>query len=557
MEKRTMLTMVLSMGIIFAWMMYSNKKAAEYQSAMRATNEAFQSVEKPETRTQNLKAEDVPIPSLPPSKIITKDYGLVQVNFDLRGATLRGYLLKEYHEKGKNVNLVVLKSNSRMGAYATYLGMNKELAFVPFVEVPGPDKFATTFRYVSDGRAGIPAGMTVEKTYRFEQDSYLFELEVVLKNSAAQSISMRDAGLQQLTVDFLMQPDRIEKNFFNQLQMQYAENGKIRKVNNPDKLKRKMDDLPYGDNYEWSAIAQRYFVVGIVPYDRQNSKRPDFYIQGLNFSTRIQERLPLSFNPGESVSYKFYSYAGPKDRDVFRNYRLKYPHVYGLISFEKAMGFSQWVGPISNFLLDVLSFIHKFVGNYGVAIIIVTLLIKVVFSPLTFKQHESMNRMKEVQPLLNALREKYKDDPQRMNLEQMKIYKEKKINPLGGCLPLLVQIPVFIAFYNLLATSIKLREAPFLWIKDLANPDTIATIGSFGINILPLLMTLTMFIQQKMTPSMGDPQQQKIMMLMPFIMLFIFYGLPSGLVLYWTAQNIFSIIEMFVIHEKLKKAKTS
>lgn len=552
-----MLTLVLSMGIIFAWMMYSNKRAAEHQATMKATNEAYLPAEKPETKQERLKAEDVPVLDMAPSKIISKDYGLVKVDFDLRGGTLRGYHLKDYHEKGKNVNLVVLKSNNRYGAYATYLGMNKELAFAPFVEVPGTDKYTTIFRYVSDGKNGIPAGLTVEKRYKFEQDSYLFELDITLKNATAKSISMRDAGLQQLTVDFLMQPPKLLKDFFNQLQMQYAENGKIKKVNNPDKLKNKMDNLPYGENYEWSAIAQRYFVVGIVPYDRQNSKRPDFHIQGLSYSTRIQEKLPLSFNSGDSITYTFYSYAGPKDRDVFRNYRIKYPHVYGLISFEKAMGFSQWVGPISNFLLDVLNFIHKFVGNYGIAIIIVTLLIKIVFSPLTFKQHESMNRMKEVQPLLNALKEKYKEDPQRMNQEQMKIYKEKKINPLGGCLPLLVQIPVFIAFYNLLATSIKLREEHFLWINDLANPDTIAMIGTFGINILPLLMTLTMFIQQKMTPSMGDPQQQKIMMLMPFIMLFIFYGLPSGLVLYWTAQNIFSIIEMAIIHEKLKKVKTS
>ncbi len=556
MEKKTMITVVLSMVIIFGWMMYSNKNAEKHLSTIKQTNEAVFPVETQKPSTIKVEAS-APYLNMAKSKVIRKDYGLITVDFDLRGATVRGLILNNYFEKKQNVNLIVLKTNNLMACYATYLGTDKELAFAPFVEIPSGERNTTIFRYVSDGQFGIPVGLVVEKIYRFEQDSYLFELDIVLKNASSKNIDLREAGLKQITIDFLMQPKKLVKDYFNQLLMSFSQNGKMVKVNSANKLKKKFYEIPYADNYEWAAISQRYFVVGLVSYDRQNVKRPDFHIEGLSYSARMQEQLPRMFTPGNQVTYKYYSYAGPKDRDIFRSYRTKYPEVFGLISLEQAMGFSQWVGPISNFLLDVLTFIHKFVGNYGLAIIIITLLIKIVFSPLTFTQYESMNKMKEVQPLLNQLKEKYKNDPQKMNQEQMRIYKEKKINPLGGCLPLLVQIPVFIAFYNLLASSIKLREEHFLWIKDLANPDTILMIGTFSLNILPLLMALTMFIQQKLTPSAGDPQQQKIMMFMPVIMLFIFYGLPSGLVLYWTAQNIFSIFETLIIRYRLKTAKAS
>jgi YidC/Oxa1 family membrane protein insertase len=318
-------------------------------------------------------------------------------------------------------------------------------------------------------------------------------------------------------------------------------------------LKSKFYELAYGLSYEWAALANRYFVISLISFDRNNPKRPDFSIENRNYTVRLQEKMPETMSPGSVKKFRFFVYAGPKDRDIFRAYKKKYSDVYGLISLEQAMGFSRTIGPISNFLLDILDFIHRIIPNFGVAIIILTILIKVIFSPLTYKQYESMAKMKKLQPHINNLKEQFKNDPQKLNAETMSLYKKHKINPLSGCFPILIQIPVFFAFYDLLAKSIKLRDSHFLWIKDLANPDTVGMVAGIPINVLPLLMGLTMFIQQKTSSSVGDSQQQKIMMFLPFVFLFIFWNLPSGLVLYWTAQNILSIAEQLIINNRIKK----
>jgi YidC/Oxa1 family membrane protein insertase len=157
-----------------------------------------------------------------------------------------------------------------------------------------------------------------------------------------------------------------------------------------------------------------------------------------------------------------------------------------------------------------------------------------------------MKAMQKFQPLMNKLREKYKDDQQRLHQEMMKLYKEHKINPFSGCLPMLVQLPVLIAFYRVLINAIALRGAPFLWIKDLAQPDTIATIAGFDINLLPILMVGGTYWQQKLTPTGGDPQQQKMMMFMPLMMLFFFYKLAAGLTLYYTVQQVLSLFQQWL-----------
>jgi len=190
-------------------------------------------------------------------------------------------------------------------------------------------------------------------------------------------------------------------------------------------------------------------------------------------------------------------------------------------------------------LLVVLKFFYQYTGNYGVAIIILTILIKILFHPLTRKQYESMREMQKIQPKMQAIREKFKNDKERMNREVMDLYRTHKINPLGGCWPMLLQIPVFFALYKALLNSIELRHAPFmLWIQDLSEKDPCY--------VTPIIMGVTMFLQQKMTPAAGDPNQQKMMMFMPIIFTFLFLSFPSGLVLYWLVNNILTIGQQFV-----------
>lgn len=202
-------------------------------------------------------------------------------------------------------------------------------------------------------------------------------------------------------------------------------------------------------------------------------------------------------------------------------------------------------GPISLLLLRSMNVFHRAIPNYGIAIVLVTVCIKILFWPIQAKSIKAMKEMQKFQPVMAKLREKYKDDPQKLNAEMMRLYKEHKINPFAGCLPMLVQIPVFIAFYSMLRSAVELRGASFLWIKDLSQPDTILRVAGLPINPLPLLMGASMIWQMKLTPQTGDTQQQKIMMFMPLIFLFICYNMASGLVLYWTVQQLLSIAQQW------------
>jgi len=206
-------------------------------------------------------------------------------------------------------------------------------------------------------------------------------------------------------------------------------------------------------------------------------------------------------------------------------------------------------------LLPLLNGIEAVVpGGYGMAIILLTIIVKLVFWPVTHKGTESMKRMQKLQPEIKKLRERYKSDPKKLQEKQMLLYREHKVNPLAGCLPMLIQIPVFIGLFTVLRSAVELRFTQFLWIRDLSEPEgLLAGVLPFpagGLNILPLLMTATMVLQQRMTPSAGDPQQQKMMAFMPVMMLFIFYNMPSALVLYWTVSQGLSILQLFLQQRK-------
>jgi len=194
-------------------------------------------------------------------------------------------------------------------------------------------------------------------------------------------------------------------------------------------------------------------------------------------------------------------------------------------------------------MLIILKYLNEFVKNYGIAIIILTILIKILFWPLGNKSYESMKAMQKLQPKMVELREKYKDDKQKLSQETMALYRAHKVNPMGGCLPMLIQIPVFFGLYKALLYAIELRHAPFFWwIQDLSAKDPYY--------ITPIIMGATMFVQQKMTPTAGDPMQQKIMLFLPIIFTFLFLNFPSGLVIYWLFNNILSIGQQYYVNKK-------
>jgi YidC/Oxa1 family membrane protein insertase len=194
--------------------------------------------------------------------------------------------------------------------------------------------------------------------------------------------------------------------------------------------------------------------------------------------------------------------------------------------------------------------LHVILGSYAAAIIVLTLLIKSALWPVQNKATSEMRKMSLLSPKMNELREKYKDDPQKMNEETMKLYREYGVNPFSGCLPMLIQIPIFFGFYSMLGTAIELRNSSFFWITDLSQPDTIAHVMGIPINVLPLIMSCTMIWQMIITPKTGDAMQQRILYFMPLIFLTFCYNYASGLALYWTTQNLFSIVQLYLTRNK-------
>jgi len=248
--------------------------------------------------------------------------------------------------------------------------------------------------------------------------------------------------------------------------------------------------------------------------------------------------------PGESKTLKLSIFAGPKQYSILKD-------LGG--GQQEAMNFGLFT-PVSVALLWAMNTLHGYLGNYAWAIIVLTLIIKSALWPLQNAATQSMKKMSVLSPKMTELREKYKDDPQKMNEELMKLYKEYGVNPFGGCLPMLVQIPIFFGFYSMLGTSIELRNSSFLWVQDLSQPDTVFHLLGFPVNILPLVMAGTMVWQMAISPKTGDAMQQRIMMFMPVIFIAFAYNFASALSLYWTTQNLFSIVQLYLTRDKVVPA---
>lgn len=299
-------------------------------------------------------------------------------------------------------------------------------------------------------------------------------------------------------------------------------------------------DLPGAQ--QWIAIKNRFFTQLYVASEPTLSsklhatRRTDsasLKIDSAWCEARFKEQ---AIAPQETLQHTGTLYIGPKKLSLLNSLNCQ---------ADELMDFG-WFWWMCIILLPVLNFFYSLIPNYGVAIILLTFLVRIVFWPLTHKSTESMKRMSALQPKLKALQEQFKDDPRKLQMETMQLYREHKVNPLSSCLPMLVQIPVFIALFTVLRSAVELRFAPFLWIADLSEPENLfAAYLPIGLNIWPLLMCGTMFLQSYLSPRMGDPAQQRMMMvMMPLMMLFMFYTMPSALCLYWTISQVLSIIQL-------------
>ena len=306
----------------------------------------------------------------------------------------------------------------------------------------------------------------------------------------------------------------------------------------------------------WVGIHNRFFAMTTMPQEGAGGGRvysiktthrllndpqdeDEQYVHHTGILASLQFEAQV-LQPGERIVQQFVTYAGPKEYQVLKAHGETYKN-----SVDTVMGFGGFFGIFATILLKAMNGLHTFGLGYALCIIVITIIIKILFWPLTRASTVSMKRMAAYQPHMAEIREKYKDDPQKMNKRVMAFMREHKINPMGGCLPILIQIPVFFGFFTMLRSAVELRGAQFLWACDLSQSDTIAHIAGFPINPLPMIMGVTMLLQARMTPMSptADATQQKIMKYMPLMFIVILYNFSAGLTLYWTVQNMLSILQ--------------
>jgi YidC/Oxa1 family membrane protein insertase len=369
-----------------------------------------------------------------------------------------------------------------------------------------------------------PGELKIEKAFTFHPDKYSFELEVRVHNLGAAPLNQNGGITWYQYVDPAAPVDS------------YGHDGPVsyiaKSIDRPEVGKMEADKT-LGPDVSWGGFESKYFIASLIP---QNPSLTSFRMTK-DSSNLIAVGLKGPKNvipPGQPGVFNYSLYLGPKDYTLLKAQNL---------GLENAIDFGDWLKWLAIPLLIVLKFLYGYVGNYGIAIIILTILIKLIFWPLGNKSYKSMKEMQKLQPKMVALREKYKDDKARLSQESMALYKTHKVNPLGGCLPMVVQIPVFFGLYKALLYAIELRHSPlFWWVQDLSAKDPYY--------ITPIIMGGTMFIQQKMTPTGADPMQAKIMLFMPIIFTFMFLNFPSGLVIYWLFNNIISIGQQVYINKQ-------
>ena len=382
--------------------------------------------------------------------------------------------------------------------------------------------------------ATTPTGIKVVKIYTFHRDSYLIDVGYEVENKSASAIQP-DAYFQLVRDGTPPVGDSAMLPTYTGMAV-YTDKEKFQKVAFADVDKGKVN-YPKKSTDGWIAFLQHYFLTAWLP---ANNVAREFYTQRLdNGFYTAGVILPLGrIEPGASSTLTVPLYAGPQEQD---NLSKLAPGLDLTIDYG-------WLTVIAQPLFWFLQWLHQWVSNWGVAIIILTVTLKALFYPLSAASYRSMARMRVLAPRLQKLKDQYGDDRQRMNQAMMELYKTEKINPLGGCLPVVVQIPVFIALYWVLLASVELRHAPFvLWIDDLSVADPYF--------VLPVLMGATMIFQTYLNPEPPDPVQAKIMKIMPIAFSVMFFFFPAGLVLYWLVNNILSIAQQWQITRAMEQAK--
>ncbi|WP_029914436.1 membrane protein insertase YidC [Pelobacter seleniigenes] len=523
-NNRTILAIVL---IVLLWSGYSlffapSRQPVKNNDSVQEATTANQDIKKDISSEKVDKNFNIPTTD---EKVVSKNIRVSNDLFDIsistEGGSVDSIILKKYKEtNSKNSDLYSLFSSKNFHGNS-FINYGSDEFYFPSnlnYSVNGPDNITIDNKFDVVFTAEYK-NLKIDKIYTFYKDRYSFDLKVIITNLSNNDISGNIFTYLYHPID-----TDAKKEMYSFTGPVTLYQGKLQE----DKIKNiEEKSISYNGDFSWSGFTTKYFMIAAAPSKNIEDVNISPQYDGIinNFSSNN-----LKLGAGGSSQIDFTFYAGPKmyeDLAVSGN------------KFEEVIHFG-FFHPLAKPLMVILKFFYGFLGNYGFSIILLTICIKLLFWPLTQKSYKSMKGMQKLQPEMKRLRDKFGSDKQRLNQEMMKFYKDHKVNPLGGCLPMVIQIPVFFALYRVLLGSIELRHAPFiLWITDLSAKDPYY--------VTPLIMGVTMFLQQKMTPTNMDPTQAKIMLLMPVVFTFMFLNFPSGLVVYWLVNNLLTILQQYLI----------
>jgi YidC/Oxa1 family membrane protein insertase len=531
MEKRVLIAVLLSIAVMYGYTIIfpQQKTYPQKEEVLKSDVKVTPSIPVIPVSESTKSSFPVLAPQ-PVAKDITVDSDVFTVVIASQNGSIKKLVLKKYKDLAgsKGTEIVLVKDDNQvpLNLASSYPGFSTEndiyfSSDIDKLSVTGTDSKSLELTSKTSN------GLLLKKTYIFTGNSYSISLDQSVANLSALPltgqilVTLRNQSVKPKNDDGRFEVfgpvTRTESGVtFDTI----ADLGKTEKT--------------YDKGLRWSGFGDKYFLDAVVS---KGSSPLTLTMKDSNGFLSQRFSFPKStLNPGQAISTSLSLFFGPKDLDILKAQGIQ---------LEDAIDLG-WFSVIAKPLLHALKLFYGYLHNYGLAIIVITVILKILFFPLTHKSYKSMKEMQKLQPKMQELKDKYKDDRDGLNRSVMELYKAHKVNPLGGCLPMIVQIPVFFGLYKALMFSIELRHAPFFfWLQDLSAKDPYY--------VTPVIMGATMFIQQKMTPTNMDPIQAKMMLALPVVFTFMFLNFPSGLVLYWLVNNILTIAQQAYINKTLKE----
>ncbi|MFO1073477.1 MAG: membrane protein insertase YidC [Geminicoccaceae bacterium] len=564
-QRNLIVAIVLSVAIILGFQFfYEGPRMREAQQRAEAERAATAQLETPPAAPGQAPLADAAVglrtaltreEALAESPRVRIDNGAVHGSISLKGARFDDITLARYRETvdPTSPEIVLLSPQGSPNPYFADLGW---VAGDTSVAVPGRETMWTAegdHLSASDGvtlRWDNGQGLSFAKQVAVDQD-YMFTVTRSVTNNSDKPVTLYPYGLLSRwgtppTLGYYILHEGPIGVFDGSLQ-EYKYSAVA-----------KEGQVQFDSTGGWMGITDKYWLASLVPQQDLQLKGGFHHIpEGDRYQVDYRGP-PMTIAPGATIQVSDQLFAGAKLVTLLDKYATQ----YHIPLFDRAVDFG-WFYFLTKPIFYVLHYLHQVVGNYGIAILLLTLLVKACFFPLADKSYRAMAQMKKLQPAMTAMREKYGDDKVRLNQEMMTLYKREKVNPLAGCLPIAIQIPVFFSLYKVLFVTIEMRHAPFFgWIHDLSAPDPTSLFNLFGllpislphalmIGVWPLIMGFTMWLQQKLNPQPADPTQAKVMQFLPLMFIFLFATFPAGLVIYWSWNNTLSIAQQWAIMKRM------